>query len=133
MHRRARRLRNSRRGASLQGMRELDYVEGKSLQIEWRFAEDNVERLLALAAEPVKLRVDLIAVSGSPATRAARKATATIPVALCGAGDPVGSGFVNIEERRAKRGKSCINRKTAKAPGLRIPQSLLISADMVIE
>ena len=76
-------------------MRELGYVEGKNLVIEWRFADNEVERLSDLAAEFVRLKVDVIVAAGSVATSAAQKATATIPIVMGSSGDPVGSGFVN--------------------------------------
>ena len=80
--------------AFLQGMRELGYVEGKNLVIEWRFAEGKLERLPGLAAELVRLKVDVMVAGGSPAISAAQKATTTIPIVMTPAGDPVGSGFV---------------------------------------
>jgi putative ABC transport system substrate-binding protein len=81
-------------GAFRRGMRELGYVEGKSLMIEWRFADGTSERLSGLAAELVKLKVDVIVGAGPAATSAAQKATATIPTVMGSVGDPVGSGFV---------------------------------------
>src|ERR1035437_1759583 len=82
-------------GAFLQGMRELGYVEGKNLVIEWRFADNNVEHLPGLAAELVQLKVDVIVASTNQATGAAQKATSTIPIVMANSGDPVGAGFVN--------------------------------------
>lgn len=82
-------------GAFPKGMRELGYIEGKNLVIEWRFADGNLERLPELAAELVQLKVDVIVASGSPAIRAAQKATATIPIVMGTTSDPVGGGFVN--------------------------------------
>ena len=81
-------------GGFPRGMRELGYVEGKNLTIEWRFADDKPERLPALAAELVQLKVDVIMAGNPPATSAAQKATTTIPIVFGGGGDPVGSGFV---------------------------------------
>ena len=80
--------------AFLKGMRELGYVEGKNLVIEWRFADGKLERLPGLAAELVRLKVDVMVAGGSPAIGAAQKATTTIPIVMTPAGDPVGSGFV---------------------------------------
>lgn len=77
-----------------QGMRELGYVEGKDLSIEWRSAEGKSELLPSLAAELVRLNVDVLAASGSTATLAAQKATSTIPIVMIAAADPVGSGLV---------------------------------------
>ena len=80
-------------GPFRQGMRELGYVEGKNLVIEWRSAEGNNERLPGLATELVNLKVDVIVVPGTPGTSAAQRATATIPIVMVDVGDPVGSGF----------------------------------------
>jgi putative ABC transport system substrate-binding protein len=75
-------------------MRELGYVEGRNLAIEWRSAEGKGERLPELAAQLVQLKVDVIVTAGTPATSAAQKATGTIPIVIAAATDPVGSGFV---------------------------------------
>jgi putative ABC transport system substrate-binding protein len=81
-------------GAFRQGMRELGYVEGKNLVIEWRFAEGRTELLPVLAAELVQMNVDVILSEGTTSTRAAQQATTIIPIVIGNAGDPVGSGFV---------------------------------------
>ncbi len=81
-------------GAFQQDMRELGYVEGKNLTIEWRFAEDKPERFPALAAELVQLKVDVIVASQPAGIRAAQTATTTIPIVMTGGADPVGSGFI---------------------------------------
>ena len=65
-----------------QGLRELGYVEGKNISIEYRFAEGKPDRLPALAAELVRLKVDVIVTSGAPATRSAKEATVTIPIVM---------------------------------------------------
>ena len=77
-----------------QGLRELGYVEGKNIVIEYRYAEGKPDRLPGLAAELVRLKVDIIVTAGSPATRAAKEATNTIPIVMTNEGDPVGTGFV---------------------------------------
>jgi putative ABC transport system substrate-binding protein len=77
-----------------QGLRELGYVEGKSIVIEWRYAEGKLDRLPALAAELVRLKVDVIVASAPPPTRSAKQATATIPIVMSYDDDPVGNGFV---------------------------------------
>jgi putative ABC transport system substrate-binding protein len=77
-----------------QGLRDLGYVEGQNVVIEYRFNEGKEERLRDLAAELVRLRVDVIVTNGTPPTEAARDATQTIPIVFGGVGDPVGSGFV---------------------------------------
>lgn len=81
-------------GAFPRGLRELGYVEGKNLVIEWRFADGKVERLPDLAAELVRLKVDVIVTSSTPTTSAAQKATTMIPIVMGPVADPVGSGFV---------------------------------------
>ena len=92
---------NTASSAFRQGMRELGYVEGKNLLIEWRSAEGNNGRLPGLATELVNLKVDLIVVAGTPATSAAQKATTSIPIVMGNVGDPVGSGFVSSLARPA--------------------------------
>jgi putative ABC transport system substrate-binding protein len=87
-------LSSPRIDAVRQGLRELGYVEGKNIVIEWRHHEGKVDRLPALAAELVRLKVDIILTVGAPAARAAKEATVTIPIVMMQVGDPVGSGFV---------------------------------------
>src|SRR5437763_7722490 len=82
------------REAFLYGLRDLGYVEGRNLMIEYRDAEGKVERLPALAAELVALKVDIIVASGTLAALAAKQATKTVPIVFSPAGDPVGSGLV---------------------------------------
>ena len=84
----------ARTEAFRQGLRELGYAEGKNIVIEWRSAEGKVDRLPALAAELVRLKVDVIVTVASPLTRAAREATSTIPIVMTNDADPVGAGFV---------------------------------------
>jgi len=84
----------ARTEAFRQGLRELGYVEGKNISIEYRFAEGKLDRLPALAAELVRLKVDLIVTSGPPVTRAAKEVTNTIPIVMANEADPVGSGFI---------------------------------------
>ena len=77
-----------------QGLRELGYVEGKNIVIEVRYAEGKLDRLRELAAELVRLKVDII-ISGGPAvTRAAKESSSTIPIVMAQDPDPVGNGFV---------------------------------------
>ena len=83
-----------RNEAFRQGMRELGYVEGKNIAIEYRFAEGNLARLPELAAEFVRLKVDVIVTAGIPQLLAAKRATSTIPIVGSGAGDLVGAGLV---------------------------------------
>jgi len=85
---------SERRQAFRQGLRELGYVEEKNLIVEYRYAEGNSERLAALAAELVRLKIDVIVTSGPPGTRAAKKATTTVPIVMAHDPDPLGSGFI---------------------------------------
>src|SRR5437879_12385512 len=77
-----------------QGLRELGYVEGKNLVIEYRWAQDDFGRLPKLAADLVNLKVDVIVTHGTPGSRAAKQATTTIPIVMAAVGDPVRSGLV---------------------------------------
>ena len=77
-----------------QGLRELGYVEGKNIVIEWRSADGKPDRLPALAAELVRRKVDIIVAGGGPTTRAAKAATSTIPIIMTNDSDPVVNGFV---------------------------------------
>lgn len=76
------------------GMRELGYVEGRNVALEWRFADGEMGRLPALAAELVALKVDAIVAAGNQSIAAAQKATHSIPIVISTSIDPVGSGFV---------------------------------------
>jgi putative tryptophan/tyrosine transport system substrate-binding protein len=78
----------------LEGMRALGYVEGQNLVMEYRAAEGQYERLPALAAELVRLPVDVLLAVTTPAALAAKDATTTIPIVMMGVGDPVGIGLV---------------------------------------
>src|SRR5262245_46050571 len=73
---------------------KLGWIEGKNIAFEYRFAEGKIERLPELAAELVRLKVDLIVTTGDPQASAAKKATTAIPIVMANAGDPVWSGFV---------------------------------------
>jgi putative ABC transport system substrate-binding protein len=84
----------ARNEAFHQGLRGLGYIEGKNMVIEYRYAEGKLDRLPALAAELVRLKVDIIVSGGSAPTGASKEATATIPIVMTNDGDPVGNGFV---------------------------------------
>jgi ABC-type uncharacterized transport system substrate-binding protein len=77
-----------------QGLRELGLLEGKNIVIEWRSSEGKADRLPGLAAELVRLKVDIIVSGGPTATRSAKEATSTIPIVMAFDNDPVGSGFI---------------------------------------
>jgi putative ABC transport system substrate-binding protein len=85
---------SARTEAFRQGLRELGYVEGKNIVTEYRYAEGKLDRLPALAAELVRLEVDVIVTGGPTPTRAAKDTTSTIPIVMAQHTDPVGSGFV---------------------------------------
>jgi putative ABC transport system substrate-binding protein len=84
----------ARTEAFRQGLRELGYVEGKNIFIEWRYGEGKRDRMPAFAAELVRLKVDVIVTGGSGSTVAAKEATSTIPIVMAQDSDPVGSGVV---------------------------------------
>ena len=77
-----------------QGLRELGYVEGKNIIIEYRVSKGEFDRFHALAAELVRLKVDVIVTQGTPAAAAAKNATSTIPIIMSGGTDPVATGLV---------------------------------------
>jgi putative ABC transport system substrate-binding protein len=82
------------REAFLQGLRDLGYVEGRNVVIEYRFAEGKLERYPALAAELVALKVDVMVAPITPAALAAKQATKTIPIIFASVGDPITDGLV---------------------------------------
>jgi len=84
----------SQTAALRQGLRDLGYEEGKNLVIEYRWANEDFDRLPKLAAELVSVKVDLIVTHGTPGSRAAKQATTTIPIVMAAVGDPVRSGLV---------------------------------------
>ena len=86
--------RTPRTEAFRQGLREIGYVEDKTIIIEYRFAERDLDRLPSLAVELVHLNVEVIVTAGAAATRPAKDATVTIPIIMANDNDPVGSGFV---------------------------------------
>ena len=81
-------------GAFFQRLRELGYVEGQNITIDRRFSEGKTERFPELAAELVRLKVDVIVAAGGPPPLAAQRATKTIPIVMTNQADPVGSGLV---------------------------------------
>ena len=140
----------------LQELQTVGHVDGKTVTIEYRDAEGKYERLSPLAAELVRLKVDLIVTGGPPSARAAKEATATIPIVMIQVGDPVGSGFVaslarpggnitglsglapELSGKRLELLKEIIPKlsraavKAAEQIGLTIPPNVLTRADRVI-
>jgi putative tryptophan/tyrosine transport system substrate-binding protein len=86
---------STRREAFLQGLRDLGFVEGKNIAIEYRYTEGEVDRLPELAAELVRLNVDVIVTGAISSVQAAKKATATIPIVFASVGEAVDSGLVS--------------------------------------
>jgi putative ABC transport system substrate-binding protein len=86
--------RSPRIAAFLKGLRDLGWIEGQNLAIEWRFAEGQVGRLAELAADLARIRVDAIVTAAAPSALAAQGATRTIPIVMLDPGDPVGLGLV---------------------------------------
>jgi putative tryptophan/tyrosine transport system substrate-binding protein len=78
----------------LQGLRDLGYAEGQNLAIEWRYSEGKAERFADLAADLVRLQVDVIVTMSTPAALAAKQATQTIPIVMVYVADPIGTGLV---------------------------------------
>jgi putative ABC transport system substrate-binding protein len=81
-------------GAFLQEMSKRGYVEGRNVTYEWRFTSGRTEGVTGQANDLARLNMDVIVTSGTPPTRAAQKATTTIPIVMVNTGDPVGSGLV---------------------------------------
>jgi ABC-type uncharacterized transport system substrate-binding protein len=84
-----------RANAFLEGLRDLGYVEGQTIAIEWKWAEDKIERIPQLAAELVRANVDVIVTGGTSAATALKSATRTIPIVMAIIGDPVAAGLVD--------------------------------------
>jgi putative ABC transport system substrate-binding protein len=82
-------------GAFVQRLHELGWIEGSTVNIEYRWAEGSAERVSEFAAELVRLKVDVIVTSATPPTMAAKQATSVIPIVFAASGDPVGSGLVS--------------------------------------
>jgi putative tryptophan/tyrosine transport system substrate-binding protein len=84
----------SRIDAFRQGLRERGYEEGKNILIEYRYGEGKLDRTQALAAELIRLKVDVIVTAGPTDTRVAKQATTTVPIVMAQDSDPVGSGLI---------------------------------------
>ena len=93
--------------AFLQGLRDLGYVEGQTLAIEYRHADNKPERLRDLAVELARLQVDIIVTAGGNAAQAVQHATRTIPIVIAAAGDPAGAGLVTSLARPGGTSRGC--------------------------
>jgi putative tryptophan/tyrosine transport system substrate-binding protein len=91
----ARRASNTGQEIIIRMLRDLGYVEGKNISFEYRFADDKLDRLPALADELVRLRVDVLLTPGTPGALALKKATQTIPIVFLDVTDPVAAGLVD--------------------------------------
>jgi len=98
-----------------QGLRDLGYVEGQNIAIEYRWAEGKLDHLPELAADLVRLNVDLIVVPDSASAQAAQQATRTIPIVMIGVGDPIGLG---LAASFAKPGGNVTGTASWEGPGL---------------
>jgi putative ABC transport system substrate-binding protein len=114
------------------GLRELGYVEGRNLVIDPRYAAGQIERLPALAAELVRLKVDVIVAAPAGSAPAAKAATSTTPIVFIAEPDPVGIGLV---ASLARPGGNVTGLADAHADLIpkRLPESLLARADQVLE
>src|SRR5262245_11605409 len=88
-----------REEAFRQGLRELGYIEGKNIAVEWRFAKGNADRFPGFAAELINGKCNVIVTGGTEAAKALKNATGSIPVVFTVASDPVGAGLVNSLSR----------------------------------
>ena len=109
---------NNTYGGFTQGMRELGYVVGKNLVIEWRSAEGKAERLPEPALELVRLKVDILVTTGTPPSIAAQKATTTIPIVMLYLTDPVGDGLVKSRARPGGNSTGLSNMNAELGPKL---------------
>ena len=121
-----------------QGLRDLGYVEGQSLAFEERWADGRYERLPELAAELVRLNVDILVTVATPATRAAQQATRSIPIVMTLVSDPVESGLVaNLAHPVGNTtGLSLMHPELSTKRlelALKIPPAVLARADQIIE
>src|ERR1700751_2412566 len=112
-------IESSRVAAFVQRLRELAWIDGRNLAIEYRWAEGRNERYAENAAELVRLKVDVIVTVATPATLAAKQATAVIPIVFAATGDPVGPGLV-ASLARPGGNVTGLSSQTAETAGKRV-------------
>jgi len=112
-------IESHRVAAFVQRLRELAWIDGRNLAIEYRWAEGRNERYAENAAELVRLKVDVIVTVGTPPTLAAKQATAVIPIVFAAAGDPVGTGLV-ASLARPGGNVTGLSSQTAETAGKRV-------------
>jgi putative ABC transport system substrate-binding protein len=117
-------LQSTRWGAFFQGLRDLGYVDGQTLAIDYLSADARAERLSALAAECVRLNSDVIVVTTTPFAQAAKNASRTIPIVMLVLGDPVGTGLVHSLGRPGAN----VTGTTSMSPGLSAKRLELLKA-----
>jgi putative tryptophan/tyrosine transport system substrate-binding protein len=106
----------SRDAVLVQRLRELGWIEGRSIAIEYRWAEGRNERFAEIAAEFVRLKVEVIVTYGTAPTLAAKHATSAIPIVFAISGDPVGTGLVPVWRGRAATSRACPRSKRTQSP-----------------
>lgn len=118
-----------------QGLRDAGLIEGQNVEIEYRWAEGKVERFPEVAADLVRLTVDLIVATGTTSLRAAQQATSTIPIVTVVLVDPVDAGFVASHARPGGNitGLASQYEEIVTKQGLTLPNTLLIQADELID
>ena len=129
----------TREGAFQEGLRKLRNIEGQNITIEYRYAEEKLDRLPDMANELVRSKVDLIVAVSTPAIKAAKNSTNTIPpIIMAGVSDPIGTGFV---ESLARPGGNItwflpavpgVERKTARVPQKQVNPELLLALALLI-
>ena len=115
-----------RTNAFLDGLRQLGYVEGRTIAIEWKWGQDQPDTLSGLAADLVRSNVDVIVTGGTPAARTLKATTRTIPIVMGVVGDPVAAGLVdNLAHYRFQHSRSGIRDKASRVAETDCVQSVV--------